>query len=121
MSWDQVAELDRLGHEIGAHTVNHVDLGEVVGDAARREIVASRDEIQDRLGTRVDLFAYPYGREHQMTDRNREILREEGFRCCVSCFGGRVPPGEDPFRMKREPISPWYEGTGQFVFDVVRQ
>lgn len=59
MTWDQVRELRASGFEIGAHTRTHVNLGEVSGDEARNEIIESRLELEEKLGGRVTLFAYP--------------------------------------------------------------
>lgn len=78
-----------------------MDLGIVQGDEARREVEASRSALEERLGQPVDLFAYPYGRSEQLTEENRAMVRELGFRCAPSCYGGRVSPGDDPFRLWR--------------------
>lgn len=120
MEWHHVEELDRAGFSIGAHTVNHVDLGVVGGDEARREIECSRSDLEERLGRRIDLFAYPYGGAAQLTEANRALVRELGFRCAPSCHGGRVSPGDDPYRIRRTPISPWYKNERQFAFEILR-
>lgn len=120
MDWDHVIELQKAGFSIGAHTVNHVDLGVVGGNEARMEIESSRSDLEERLGQRVDLFAYPYGRPDQLSEENRALIRELGFRCAPSCYGGRVSPGDDPYRIRRIPISPWYRDEGQFAFEILR-
>lgn len=119
MTWEEVTRLSEMGFSIGAHTVNHVDLGVVQGEEARREIEDSRAHLEDRLGRPVDLFAFPYGRAHQLSDDNRAMIEELGFRCAPACEGGRVEPGDDPYGLRREPISPWFEGVGHFALDVL--
>jgi peptidoglycan/xylan/chitin deacetylase (PgdA/CDA1 family) len=118
MTWDQVQSLQRRGFEIGAHTQTHVDLGAVENDEAREEIVGARQDLERRLGTPVDLFAYPYGRRGNLTDANRQIVRAAGFRCCCSSFGGTNPQGTDPFHLQRVPISGFDVWPHQFGFDV---
>ena len=88
MTWDQVRTLHRSGFDIGAHTRTHVDLGVVAGEAAYDEIAGSRFDLEDQLGAPVDLFAYPYGRQRNLADRNLEIVKASGFCCCCSCEGG---------------------------------
>jgi peptidoglycan/xylan/chitin deacetylase (PgdA/CDA1 family) len=114
MTWDQVRALHRSGFDIGAHTRTHVDLGKSSGDAARDEIFGSRRELEDRLSTRVDVFAFPYGRPDNCSEANRRLVQAAGFCCCCSCFGGVNGPGQDPFRLARIPISPWYLTPYQF-------
>lgn len=118
MSWNQVKQLRSDGFEIGAHTCNHADLGKVTGDEAGREIAASREVLESRLGGTVDLFAYPYGGEENLIEANRDLVRENGFRCCVSCCGGIVMRDEDPMRLRRVPITPWFATPGQFALEV---
>lgn len=119
MGWPQVRELLGMGFEVGAHTVNHVDLGQVHGDEARAEVRRSRQDLERELGQAVDLFSYPFGREDQITEENREEVRKAGFRCCVSAFGGLVEPGADPFRVRRVPVSPWHRFPYQLGWELL--
>ncbi|HEU4565864.1 MAG TPA: polysaccharide deacetylase family protein [Gemmatimonadaceae bacterium] len=119
MSWDEVRALRAQGFEIGAHTLNHVDLGKVVGDEARHEIRESGARLERELGAEIPFFSYPYGRIDQITEENREEVRAAGYRCCVSAYGGTVGPGVDPFRMKREPISPWFISPYHLGFELL--
>jgi peptidoglycan/xylan/chitin deacetylase (PgdA/CDA1 family) len=119
MDWAHVRQLHEDGFEIGAHTRTHANLGEVTGGNAEREIAGSRREIEERLGTPVRLFSYPYGRSENITEANRELVRRAGFRCCASCCGGTNPRGEDAFRLRRIPITSWFWTPEQFAFEVV--
>jgi peptidoglycan/xylan/chitin deacetylase (PgdA/CDA1 family) len=117
MSWDEVRDLHARGFEIGAHTATHVDMGKVDPDVAVQEMSTSLDRLERELGTRPTLFAYPYGRPDNMTEANRAAVRGLGLECCLSCFGGTVGPGADPFRLERAPISPWFRSVYQFGFE----
>jgi peptidoglycan/xylan/chitin deacetylase (PgdA/CDA1 family) len=120
MSWDHAQDLKRRGFEIGAHTVTHVDLGRLEGEGARREIEDSKCVLEARLSGPVPFFAYPYGRESQMTDANRELVRRAGFRCCPSAFGGIVRTGDDPFRLLRIPVTGWYRSPQHLGMEILR-
>ena len=118
MTWDQVRGLHDQGFAIGGHTIDHVDLGEVAGDAARLQLTNSREVLRERLGVDVELFAYPFGRSDNITEANRSLVREVGFRCCASCFGGFVEAGTSPFALPRFAISSWRASKDRFAFDM---
>jgi peptidoglycan/xylan/chitin deacetylase (PgdA/CDA1 family) len=118
MTWDQVQWLGREGFEIGAHTRTHINLGEASGSEAWDEILGSRLELEEKLSTRIDLFAYPYGKENDISEETREMTKAAGFRCCCSCFGGVNPMGADPYYLRRIPMSSWYTSPHHFGFEV---
>ena len=118
MDWDQVRSMHERGFGIGAHTVNHVDLGQVHGDDAKREIVESKERLEKELNTSIDLFSFPYGGENRITAANREIIRDAGFSCCFSAHGGVIQPGEDAFHLKRSPVTPWHVSPAHLGFEV---
>lgn len=118
MTWDHVRSLQQRGFELGAHTRTHADLGLVTEDEAVEEIVGARRELEQHVGTPIELFAYPYGRLANLAEPNRHLVKGAGFRCCCSCFGGVIAPGMDPFHLRRVPISSRYPSPLQFGFEV---
>jgi peptidoglycan/xylan/chitin deacetylase (PgdA/CDA1 family) len=118
MSWDEIRILRDGGFDIGAHTRTHVDLGRVSGETAWEEIAGARLELERRLGCSIDLFAYPYGRRHNLASANRQLVKAAGFRCCCSCYGGTAAAGTDPFDLPRVAISPWYASPYQLGFEL---
>ncbi len=119
MSWDDVRDLHARGFEIGAHTMNHVDLGTVRGDAARREIAGSGRRLAQELGAETPFFSYPFGRADQITPDNRTAVRNAGFSCCLSAYGGTVRSRDDPFDLKRIPVSSWFRSPYQYGFEAL--
>lgn len=81
MTWDDVSELVRRGHEVTTHTVSHVDLVGLLnaGDTneVRRQIALSRDRIADRTGFAPRYLCSPYVSQNDETDR---LCREGGLR-----------------------------------------
>ena len=139
MTWDQVRQLRRLGFEIGAHTVNHVNLGDaetferfraapfpkhwdvdVDSETAELEIVESKRHLERELGEPVRFFSYPFGRRENITQRNRDIIRRSGFSCCCSAHGGTVDATSSPFDLARIAVSQWYISPSHFVFEAMR-
>ncbi len=119
MSWEQVRDLSAQGFELGAHTCNHVDLGVVTGDEARHEIADSGERLTTETGSRVSLFSYPYGRQHQITEANRQTVRDAGYACCLSAYGGNVTPESSPYELRRIPVSQWHLNAYQFGFEAM--
>ena len=117
MRRSQVADLIARGFQIGGHTMTHVDLGKVPQAVAERELAGCRERLQSQLGE-VDVFAYPYGGEENLAETNRSLIAQAGFRCCVSCYGGTVKATDDPYRLRRVPVSSWYRTPQQFALEV---
>ena len=97
LCWDEVAELTHAGWEVGAHTVSHPNLSRIPFQQALGEMAESRRRIEERLGTRVTGFAYPYGRPHAAA--RVWLARELGCACGVSL--GLVSTKSDPFALER--------------------
>jgi peptidoglycan/xylan/chitin deacetylase (PgdA/CDA1 family) len=92
LRWDDVKEMQGLGHDIGSHTVSHPDFG-VIGPAeARVELADSKKVLEDRLGRPARFFAYPYGGRNNFRPEYFSLTRELGYDACFSAFGGFVRP-----------------------------
>lgn len=64
------------GHEVGAHTLGHINLAKASLDQARSEIVGSKKWLEQEIGREIAMFAYPYGRYNEQV---KEIVRQAGF------------------------------------------
>jgi peptidoglycan/xylan/chitin deacetylase (PgdA/CDA1 family) len=121
MSWPQVLQLSRAGHEIGAHTVVHADLGKLSAEETERELRQSRDEIQARTGTAPIHFAVPFGRTFQTQEQAMGIARDLGFKSFSLCRGGIVTPAANPMLLERWPVAPGqYLSPYGWIVDVIR-
>lgn len=72
MSWPQVQELARLGHEVQAHGWSHRFLTACSQEELQQELQQARIELEQRLGTAVDAMSMPGGRW------NMRVVRECG-------------------------------------------
>lgn len=104
MSWAQVRELHEAGFEVGSHTVTHPNMARCTDDELRRELADSKRALEERLGLRTVGFAYPFGGRGDITARGRTLVREAGYACCCSAYGGSNPPQPDPYDIRRIPI-----------------
>ncbi len=108
MDWDQLRELAAQGFDIGSHTDTHVDLGTADEETARLELETSKRKLDEQLGKPVRLFAYPFGRPDNISERARELVRQAGFVCCLSAVGGVNAATASPFELNRIVVGPGY-------------
>jgi len=98
---EEVAGLAAYGVEVGAHTVNHVDLGSIEAGQARWELLESRRVLEEITGAPVKLFSFPFGKETNIRDEVRQMVREAGFEALFSAHGGYISGASDPYDIKR--------------------
>jgi peptidoglycan/xylan/chitin deacetylase (PgdA/CDA1 family) len=119
MQWDQVRALARQGFEIGCHTDSHIDMGTADSKTVRNELEVSMNRLYKELGTALPLFAYPFGGRGNISTESLALVREMGFMCCASCYGGTNEPAEDPFNLKRIPVAEWFATPHQFGYELL--
>jgi peptidoglycan/xylan/chitin deacetylase (PgdA/CDA1 family) len=61
MNREQILEMYDAGWEVGSHSMNHYDLTKLDPDGQRREIVGSKEKLEEMLGIDILTFAYPFG------------------------------------------------------------
>ena len=80
LTWDEIRELKRRGHEIASHTVSHVSLTGLLkrGDTneVHRQYRESRDAIRRELGEAPRFMCHPYVAFDETTDA---LCREDGM------------------------------------------
>jgi peptidoglycan/xylan/chitin deacetylase (PgdA/CDA1 family) len=59
LDWDQVRAMARAGFEIGSHGCSHRIMTRLPSDTAQEELLRSKAEIERRIGTTVEHFAFP--------------------------------------------------------------
>jgi len=97
MSWDQVRELHRDGHEIGSHSLTHPLLPDLPDARVRDEVEGSRRELSRILGAEVRSFCYPNG---SYDARALRAVAEAGYECAVTTTWG-LNRKQPPFELAR--------------------
>jgi len=87
MSWNDLEQLKREGHEIGAHTVSHPCLSELSQGKVEEEINRSAQVLRDRLGE-IAHFAWPYGRFSHFNAAAARVVLDADFSSCASAERG---------------------------------
>ena len=87
LSPDEIRALERLGNEIGGHTVSHRNLAHLDADEQRAEITENKAFLESIVGHPIRSFAYPNGGYDRDTAC---ILAEAGYDNAVEVRGGPV-------------------------------
>lgn len=98
MNKTQMLDWAALGHEVGAHTLDHVHLTAVPAAIARQQITDVRHELEDMSGKAVDAFCYPYG---DVSGDIRNMVAEAGYTSATTTCRGRVRPQDDVLLLPR--------------------
>ena len=76
LSWDALRKLASEGLTLGAHTRTHALLNRISLEAAREEVIGSRNDLERQIGSVLPIFAYPSG---QVSGEVISLLEREGF------------------------------------------
>jgi peptidoglycan/xylan/chitin deacetylase (PgdA/CDA1 family) len=91
-----------LGFEVGAHTVNHVDLGKCPVEVASDEIIRCGQELEKMTGKPVSLFSFPFGRLDNISAASRRIIQTSGYTALFSAHGGHIDSRTNHYDIPRE-------------------
>lgn len=119
LNWQQVLLMYNDGICFGAHTCTHPILTKISLEEAKNEIVKSKIELEQRLGSQVKHFAFPNGRKHDFSEDLRNYCKTIGFEsiCSYENDGGNRDM-ENTFNLKRLSVSAPFP---VFIFDLVRR
>jgi peptidoglycan/xylan/chitin deacetylase (PgdA/CDA1 family) len=91
LSWDEIKELSNEPLiTIGAHTMNHISMKQQSESTVIEEMKASKVEIEAHIGKQVNHFAYPYGSEFDVSNRDLTIASTIGFKTSVLNQAGNI-------------------------------
>jgi len=99
--------------ELGGHGKTHRALSSLRLQELKKEISDSRGDIEEITGTKVVLFAYPFGHSKSYNRNTIAALKISGFLGAFNNIYGFNRPGLDPFKMYRNRIS-WMDEIPEF-------
>lgn len=108
LTWSEVRELQSYCISFGSHTVTHPQLQDLDEDSIEREIVDSKSAIEQKTGSGVDSFAYPYAfpqTDAEFKKRLQDSLQRAGYSSGVCTIVGRAGLGSDPLFVERLPVN----------------
>ena len=87
LTWNDVEKLIEMGHEVGSHTMEHMDLGEASVEAIQADMQSCHAILMSRCGM-AKHFAFPYGRFGNFSDAARNAVFNAGFTSCATAERG---------------------------------
>jgi peptidoglycan/xylan/chitin deacetylase (PgdA/CDA1 family) len=103
MSWGMVKKLQKAGIEIGAHTMTHPNLTSCTLKEVRRQVSGSQKRLEQKLGSKISLFAYPYGGRRSISKKIRDCVQACGFSAACTTLPGMNDEKTDLFTLRRQP------------------
>jgi peptidoglycan/xylan/chitin deacetylase (PgdA/CDA1 family) len=107
MSLEDIRAMRDAGQEIGSHTLNHASLPALMRSnfgAFQAEIIQSKAILEEALGQKVDLLAYPNGAWDRAT---AEEVRAAGYRAAASTIAGTWQRPQDAYWLRRVRADTW--------------
>jgi len=102
MNWDEIKKADKMGFEIGSHTLSHPRLTDFSDSGLKKEIEGSRVTLENALGKKVNFFCYPYGIFNQ---RVMDVVKSSGYKGAITTGSGNIVTSSNIFEMPRIRIS----------------
>ncbi len=99
MDWDDVAELEEAGWEIGSHSDTHIYPTRVSVEKCAAEYADSRETIREHINGDCAAIAYPYGLYDADTV---QVTRDAGYRIGFTIDLGPADQTDDPLLVPRE-------------------
>lgn len=97
LSWNEIKELHKYDIEFGTHSLTHPDFTKIPLEQVRRELSESKSVIEDKLGSAVETFAYPYGKFNNAVKQ----LTAQNYAAACSTNLGKVKENSDFYSLKR--------------------
>jgi peptidoglycan/xylan/chitin deacetylase (PgdA/CDA1 family) len=101
LDWDDVRSMARQGIAFGGLSVTHPCLATLSGQRLHEEIVDCKQTIEDRVQAPARFFAYPFGRESDISGDVKNAVAQAGFSAAVTTIWGFNTPTQDAFALLR--------------------
>lgn len=87
LNWNQIKEIQSQGHEIGSHSLAHLNLSMLTADELEEDLGQAKSLLEQNCGP-VNHFAFPYGRWTDFSSMAFTAAKEVGHISCASAERG---------------------------------
>lgn len=100
LTWARIREMQGAGIDFGCHGLTHRNLLHCTPAELQHEVADSKRLLEDRLGTAVTAFAYPFG-AGAFDPRVRAAVAQAGYHLAFSIRQGKARLTQDPLALHR--------------------
>ncbi|MEZ4903065.1 MAG: polysaccharide deacetylase family protein [Spirosomataceae bacterium] len=80
MTWPQIQELSKRGHQIASHTTTHRVLKFLSEEEKKEELQQSKHRLEAQLKIPIDTLVYPYGSMAEIDQATVNMAKEVGYK-----------------------------------------
>ena len=113
--WSDFAALEASGLRIESHGVTHTRLSELDPEEVTRELVTSKQRLEDALGREVEAFAYIKGTSLDFGPEHPALVQQAGYKLAFSAIFGANSPQSDRFQLRRYSVEPFSARSFELV------
>jgi peptidoglycan/xylan/chitin deacetylase (PgdA/CDA1 family) len=113
--WSDFTALEASGLRIESHGVSHTRLSQLDPEEVARELVVSKERLEDRLGREVEAFAYIKGTSLDFGPEHPGLVEEVGYKLAFSAVFGANSPQSDRFQLRRYSAEPFSARSFELV------
>jgi len=119
LTWDQIRSMCAAGVTFGSHTMTHPVVSRLTAPQIESELRQSKAVMEERLGTPVRHFAFPFGQLQDCGTEALPILERCGYASAATTVAGINVPGESLFGLRRVQIGEEHS-LAMFAFQLNR-
>ncbi|MFU8862117.1 MAG: polysaccharide deacetylase family protein [Cyclonatronaceae bacterium] len=102
MSDEQIRTVQKMGFEIGAHSLNHCSLTDLSEKSIELEVTRSKEAIEEVLQGSIQTFSYPYG---SVDERVKKVVSDSGFLFACGVYSGSAKFSQSTMDFRRLAIN----------------
>ena len=122
MTWEEMQGMANEGAEFGSHTHTHCNMAIESDERQREELNTSKRLLERYIAAPVRSFAYPYGRNAQVSAAARENIIQAGYNCALSAEHGLITDDSDRFSLPRLGYErPIWRFTGEIFYQFLKE
>jgi len=110
MTWEQLREIVKDGFDVGSHTMTHDEMLRLPDDTEesyqarlRTEVFESKRLLEKKIGRKVTVFAYSFGR---YDETSMKAVFDAGYEAAFTVVRGANPSFQWPYAVKRTQVYP---------------
>src|SRR5262245_12299610 len=101
LSWDGARRLVRLGFTVASHSHHHAILADESAPVQERDLMLSRQRLEEELEVPVRLLAYPNGKQPDYSQATVAAARGAGYSHALTTVEGWNRPTTAPYEIRR--------------------